>query len=270
MALAFPEVDPVAFALGPVQVHWYGLMYLAAFAGAWWLAMQRSQRAWSPVRRQKVEDLVVYVAFGVILGGRCGYVLFYNFDKWLADPIWLLRIWEGGMSFHGGLLGVLIALAIFARQIRQPFLAVAFFVAPLVPVGLGLGRIGNFIGQELWGRQTEVAWGMVFPKDPEQLVRHPSQLYQALLEGLVLFAVLFWFSRRPRAAGLTSGLFLMLYGSFRFAVEFVREPDSHIGYDLLGWMTRGQLLSVPMVAAGAVLIAWVLLRDRQINTGKPQ
>jgi phosphatidylglycerol:prolipoprotein diacylglycerol transferase len=210
------------------------------------------------------------VAFGVILGGRCGYVLFYNFDKWLADPIWLLRIWEGGMSFHGGLLGVLIALAIFARQIRQPFLAVADFVAPLVPVGLGLGRIGNFIGQELWGRQTEVAWGMVFPKDPEQLVRHPSQLYQALLEGLVLFAVLFWFSRRPRAAGLTSGLFLMLYGSFRFAVEFVREPDSHIGYDLLGWMTRGQLLSVPMVAAGAVLIAWVLLRDRQINTGKPQ
>src|SRR5690606_10182890 len=187
--------------------------------------------------------------------------LFYNFDKWLADPIWLLRIWEGGMSFHGGLLGVLIALAIFARQIRQPFLAVADFVAPLVPVGLGLGRIGNFIGQELWGRQTEVAWGMVFPKDPEQLVRHPSQLYQALLEGLVLFAVLFWFSRRPRAAGLTSGLFLMLYGSFRFAVEFVREPDSHIGYDLLGWMTRGQLLSVPMVAAGAVLIAWVLLRD---------
>lgn len=260
MALAYPQIDPVAFAVGPLQVHWYGLMYLAAFAGAWLLALQRSQRAWSPVRRQKVEDLVVYVAFGVIIGGRCGYVLFYNFEKWLSDPIWLIRLWEGGMSFHGGLLGVMLAMLIFARHINQPFLAVADFVAPLVPVGLGLGRIGNFIGQELWGRATEAPWGMVFPRDPLQVARHPSQLYQAFLEGLVLFVVLFWFSRKPRPTGVISGLFLILYGSFRFAVEFVRAPDAHIGLELLG-LTRGQLLSIPMVAFGVALIAWALLHD---------
>lgn len=254
MSLSYPDLDPVAFALGPIQVHWYGLMYLVGFAGAWFLALQRSQRAWSPVRRQKVEDLVIYVAFGVILGGRCGYVLFYNFDKWLSDPLWLLRIWEGGMSFHGGLLGVVLALAIFARQIGQSFFAVADFVAPLVPIGLGLGRVGNFIGQELWGRATEGPWGMVFPRDPEQLARHPSQLYQAALEGLVLFAILFWFSKKPRATGVISGLFLVLYGCFRFVVEFVREPDAHIGFDLFGWLTRGQVLSLPMVAVGLLLI----------------
>lgn len=270
MSLTYPRIDPVAFTLGPLEVHWYGLMYLAAFAGAWLLAIRRSERAWSPVRRQKVEDLVVYVAFGVIIGGRCGYVLFYNFERWLADPLWLLRLWEGGMSFHGGLVGVIIAMTLFARQIRQPLLAVADFVAPLVPVGLGFGRIGNFIGQELWGRQTDVAWGMVFPRDPEQLVRHPSQLYQAFLEGLVLFAVLFLFSRKPRATGVVSGLFLVLYGIFRFAMEFVREPDAHIGYDWLGWMTRGQLLSLPMVVAGAVLIAYGLIRDNaNRKAGRP-
>lgn len=262
MSLSYPHIDPVAFSIGPLQVHWYGLMYLAAFASAWWFAMRRSERAWSPVRRQKVEDLVVYVAFGVILGGRCGYVLFYNFDKWVADPLWLLRLWEGGMSFHGGLLGVMVAMAIFARQIRQPFLAVADFVAPLVPVGLGFGRIGNFIGQELWGRSTDGPWGMVFPRDPEQLVRHPSQLYQAFLEGLVLFVVLFWFSKKPRPTGVISGLFLLLYGVFRFVVEFAREPDAHIGFDLLGWMTRGQLLSLPMMAGGLVLLAYALGKDR--------
>jgi len=262
MSLSYPTIDPVAFALGPLKVHWYGLMYLVGFACAWYLAMRRSERAWSPVRRNKVEDLVVYVAFGVILGGRCGYVLFYNFDKWLSDPVWLVRIWEGGMSFHGGLLGVIAAMMIFAHQIRQPFLAVADFVAPLVPVGLGLGRIGNFIGQELWGRPSDVPWAMVFPRDPEQLARHPSQLYQAFLEGLVLFAVLFWFSKKPRPTGMISGLFLILYGAFRYIVEFVREPDAHIGFDFFGWMTRGQLLSLPMIAAGVLLVVLSVGFDR--------
>ena len=262
MALNYPEIDPVAFSVGPLQVHWYGIMYLLAFLSAWLLALKRSQRAWSPVHRQKVEDLVFYVAFGVVIGGRLGYVLFYSFDKWMSDPLWIIRIWEGGMSFHGGLLGVLLALAVFAHQIRQPFLAVTDFVAPLVPIGLGLGRIGNFIGQELWGRATDMPWGMVFPRDPEQLVRHPSQLYQACLEGLVLFAVLFWFSRKPRPAGTTSGLFLLLYGIFRYLVEFFREPDAHIGFDLYGWVTRGQLLSLPMIALGLLLIAVALIRDR--------
>lgn len=264
MSIPYPQIDPVAFSLGPLQVHWYGLMYLLAFVSAWWLATHRSERAWSPVYRQKVEDLVVYVAFGVILGGRCGYVLFYNFDKWLSDPLWLFRIWEGGMAFHGGLLGVIVALLAFARGTRQHFLAIADFVAPLVPIGLGLGRIGNFIGQELWGRETSLPWGMVFPRDPEQLVRHPSQLYQALLEGLVLFVILYVISRKPRPMGLISGLFLFIYGLFRFIVEFTRAPDAHIGVDAFGWATRGQLLSLPMIAAGALLVLWALWTKRYI------
>lgn len=268
--MAYPEIDPVAFSIGPFSIHWYGIMYLLGFLAAWYIGVRRSEKPWSPIRRSKVEDLIVYAAFGVIIGGRCGYVLFYNFDKWLTDPLWLVRIWEGGMSFHGGLVGVVVALALFGRVVKQPFLAIADFVAPLVPIGLGLGRIGNFIGQELWGRPTDSWWGMVFPRDPEQLARHPSQLYQAFLEGLALFAVLFWFSSRPRPAGMVSGLFLTLYGCFRFLVEFFRQPDSHIGFDYHGWMTRGQLLSLPMIVIGLLLILWSLLKaylSRDPGTG---
>ncbi|MBK6960612.1 MAG: prolipoprotein diacylglyceryl transferase [Gammaproteobacteria bacterium] len=261
--LTYPVIDPVAVALGPVKVHWYGLMYLLGFAAAWWLAMRRSQRPWAPVRRAQVDDLIVYAALGVVIGGRLGSGLFYNFDIWRADPLWIFRIWEGGMAFHGGLLGVLTALWLFGRKLQQPFLAVADFVAPLVPIGLGLGRIGNFIGQELWGRPTDLPWAMVFPRDPEQLARHPSQLYQALLEGLVLFALLFWFSRRQRPTGAVGGLFLTLYGLFRFLVEFVREPDRNIGFDLFDWLTRGQLLSLPMILAGLLLIGWAYGSARQ-------
>lgn len=262
--LAYPSIDPVLLsfgpvelfgkALGPLQIHWYGVMYLFGFAAAWGLAYWRARRPSSPLQPKQVEDLIVYGALGVVLGGRCGYVLFYHFDRFLADPSWLFRVWEGGMSFHGGLLGVVIAMAMYAYRLKQPLFAVTDFVAPLVPLGLGFGRLGNFIGQELWGRATDVHWAMVFPKDPLQLARHPSQLYQATLEGLVLFVVLFWFSRKPRPRMAVSGLFLVLYGSFRFLVEFFREPDSHIGFDAMGWMTRGQLLSAPMVLLGGFLL----------------
>ncbi|WNZ58595.1 prolipoprotein diacylglyceryl transferase [Microbulbifer sp. MKSA007] len=254
--LTYPEIDPVAFAIGPLKVHWYGLMYLAGFVAAWWLALRRSAKPWSPVIKSEVEDLILYCAIGVVIGGRLGYMFFYNFPQLLEDPISLIRLWEGGMSFHGGLIGVMLATALYARKIGTTFPALIDFVAPLVPIGLGLGRIGNFIGQELWGRETEGPWGMVFPKDPDLLVRHPSQLYQAFLEGLVLFALLWWFSSKPRPRLAVGGMFVMLYGVFRFLVEFVREPDGHIGFDLFGWMTRGQLLSLPMIIAGIALLVW--------------
>ncbi|MBQ0798984.1 MAG: prolipoprotein diacylglyceryl transferase [Porticoccaceae bacterium] len=263
--IAYPDIDPVAFSLGPVSVHWYGMMYLLGFVAAWLVAHRRSKRAWSAVRSHQIEDLILYAALGVIIGGRLGSALFYNFDKWMADPLWVIRIWEGGMAFHGGLLGVVVAIALYARKIKQPFFAVADFTAPLVPIGLGLGRIGNFIGQELWGRQTDLPWGMVFPRDLEQLVRHPSQLYQALLEGLVLFIIVFWYSRKPRPTGAVGGVFLLAYAVFRFAVEFVRQPDSHIGFDVDGWMTRGQILCLPMAAAGILLIVFATIRHRVVN-----
>ncbi len=265
---SYPDIDPVAFALGPLKVHWYGLMYLLGFLAAWRLALVRSEKPWSPVKRSQVEDLIVYGAFGVILGGRFGYVIFYNFDKWLADPLWLVRLWEGGMSFHGGLLGVILVLVMYAKKINRPLLSVADFVAPMVPIGLGLGRIGNFIGQELWGRPTDSAWGMVFPNDPDKLSRHPSQLYEAFLEGLVLFAILFWYSRKPRPAGAVGGLFLLFYGVFRFAVEFVRQPDGHIQFDLFDWMTRGQLLCIPMIVAGAILLKWAIISSARASLSK--
>jgi phosphatidylglycerol---prolipoprotein diacylglyceryl transferase len=264
--LKYPEIDPVLMSLGPfdiagktlgpLEVHWYGIMYLFGFLGAWLVAMNRAKQPNSFVSKAQIEDLIVYGAMGVIIGGRFGYVLFYYFDRFLLDPLWLFRVWEGGMSFHGGMLGVVAALWLYSRKIRQPFLAVTDFVAPMVPLGLGFGRLGNFIGQELWGRATDVSWGMVFPRDPLGLTRHPSQLYQAFLEGLVLFAVLLWFSSKPRPRGAVGGLFLLLYGCFRFSVEFVREPDSHIGFDVLGWMTRGQMLSLPMILAGMGFLIW--------------
>lgn len=251
--LTHPNFDPIALSIGPLNVHWYGIMYLLAFGSAWFLAMHRAKQPHAVIGPHRVENLITYGAFGVILGGRFGYVVFYNFDYWMSDPLWLFRIWEGGMSFHGGLLGVLVAMFIYAHRIRVSYISLTDFVAPLVPLGLGFGRLGNFIGQELWGRPTDSAWGMIFPNDSEQLSRHPSQLYQAALEGLVLFVVLFWFSRKPRARGAVSGLFLVLYASFRFLVEFVRAPDK--GIDLLmGWMSRGQLLSLPLLLLGLGLL----------------
>jgi phosphatidylglycerol:prolipoprotein diacylglycerol transferase len=273
--LQFPNFNPIAVSLGPfnifektigpLDVHWYGIMYMLAFLSAWLLALYRSGKPHSPISKVEVENLVTYGAFGVILGGRVGYVIFYNFDRWMGDPLWLFRIWEGGMSFHGGLLGVLIAMYVYSTRIRVPYLALMDFVAPIVPLGLGFGRIGNFIGQELWGRVADVPWAMVFPKaeDPVGVARHPSQLYQATLEGLVMFIVLFWFSAKPRPRGAVGGLFLVLYASFRSIVENFREPDADIGFDLFGVITRGQLLSAPMFILGVGLLGYGYYQERK-------
>lgn len=250
--LTYPDIDPVAFSLGPLTVHWYGITYLCGFAAAWWVALRLSRLKHTAVDKRQIEDLVVFGAIGVILGGRIGYVLFYRLDLFLANPLWLFQVWEGGMSFHGGLLGVILAMWIYARKHNIAYLRLMDFVAPAVPLGLGFGRIGNFIGQELWGRETTMPWGMVFPKDELGLVRHPSQLYEAFLEGLVLFVIVYWFAQKPRPRGAVAALFLLGYGCFRFLVEFTRQPDA----PLFDWMTRGQLLSLPMIVGGLAMLIW--------------
>lgn len=250
--ITYPEIDPVAVSIGPVTVHWYGLMYLGGFAAGWLLARWRAKRPWSPITASQVDDLIFYGALGVVLGGRCGYVFFYKFDKFVADPLWLFRAWEGGMSFHGGLLGVIIACFIYGRFINRSGWDLLDFGAPVVPIGLGLGRLGNFIGQELWGKASDVPWAMVFPLDPESLPRHPTQLYEFALEGLLMFVLLWWFSRKQRPKYAVSGMFLLLYAAARFWVEFYRLPDEHLGYTW-GWVTRGQELTLPMFIGSAVL-----------------
>jgi len=267
IAVSIGPIDLFGKAIGPLEVHWYGVMYMLAFLTAWLLALYRCGKPYSPITKIEVENLITYGAFGVILGGRCGYVIFYEFDRWMADPLWIFKVWEGGMSFHGGLIGVLVAMYVYATRIRVPYLALMDFVAPIVPLGLGFGRLGNFIGQELWGRVSDVPWAMVFPKagDPLGVARHPSQLYQATLEGLVMFVVLFWFSAKPRPRGAVSGLFLVLYASFRSLVENFREPDADIGFDLFGVITRGQLLSAPMLIAGVILLGSAYINERKKN-----
>lgn len=261
--LQHPDFDPVAISLGPLEIHWYGLTYLVAFLLGWWLGRLRTRRPGSPITEAQMGDLVFYVALGVILGGRFGYVLFYHFDSFLADPLWLLRIWEGGMSFHGGLIGVLAAMYWYARSLGLHFFQMTDFVAPLVPLGLAMGRIGNFINGELWGRPTDMPWGMVFPHAPDALTRHPSQLYQFALEGVALFALLWWFSSRRRPMMAVSGLFLVGYGVSRVLAEFFRQPDAHLGFVALEWLTMGQLLSVPMILAGGGLMVWAYQREQK-------
>ena len=253
--LEYPSIDPVAIALGPVQIRWYGICYIVGILSAWWLMNRRICQPHYDWTRDQVADLVFYATLGIIIGGRLGSVLFYNLPHYLEYPLDIFKIWQGGMAFHGGLLGVLVAIWLYTRAIGKAFFTATDLIAPMVPIGLGAGRIGNFINGELWGKISNAPWAMVFPAAaPPGVPRHPTQLYEALLEGVVLFAILWWFSSRPRPLMSVSGLFLVGYGSFRFLVEFWREPDAHLGYLALDWVTMGQVLSAPMVVAGVILM----------------
>jgi phosphatidylglycerol:prolipoprotein diacylglycerol transferase len=266
----YPSIDPIIVAFGPLAVRWYGLAYLAGFALCWWLGNRRAQKPGSGWDSEAVSDLVFYGAVGAVLGGRLGYVLFYGFEQLLRDPLWLFRIWDGGMSFHGGLLGVMVAMWWFGRRTSRSFFQVSDFLAPLVAPGLGFGRLGNFANTELPGRMTDSVLGMIYPCSAdairginplctgqwESFARHPSPLYQAFAEGLLLFILVWTVSAKPRATGVISGVFLAGYGAMRFATEFFRQPDSHLGYLAFDWLTMGQVLSIPMVIVGILMAVY--------------
>lgn len=251
--LTYPSINPVAFHIGSWPIYWYGLAYFFGLLIAWWL-MSRRSRVSGQFTQEQVADLLFFSALGIIVGGRLGYMIFYDGPLFLAQPWLFFQTWKGGMSFHGGLLGVIVALGCLSWRMKRSFLELTDFVAPVVPIGLGLGRLGNFINDELWGRITMVPWGMVFPNGGP-LPRHPSQLYEACFEGLVLFLILWFYSRKPKPVGAVSGLFLFGYGLFRFSLEFFREPDMQIGF-LWDWFTAGQLLSLPMLLFGVIILAW--------------
>ncbi|ARU58667.1 prolipoprotein diacylglyceryl transferase [Oleiphilus messinensis] len=277
--LTYPQIDPVLVDIGPLKIHWYGIMYLIGFASAWYLGQKRAAQPWSPIKVEQVGDLIFYCALGVVLGGRLGYVFFYDFERFLDNPLWAIQVWKGGMSFHGGLVGVIVAMWFYSRSLGVRFFHLADYMAPLVPIGLGAGRLGNFIGAELYGRTTDLAVAMQFPiyqnidgvrtlvgwTDP----RHPSQLYQFALEGVALFTVLWLFSRKERPIMSVSGLFLFCYGLFRFLVEFVREPDAHLGPVAMGWMTMGQVLSTPMIliGLGLIVVGYRQHKSGTVNSG---
>jgi len=251
--IPYPQIDPIAIHLGPLAIRWYGLSYLAGILIGWWLLRRRAaSHDWN---HEQVGDLVFYAAMAAVLGGRVGYILFYNLGFYWQHPLSIVRVWEGGMSFHGGLLGVLLVLWWYGWRSGRGFFALADFLVPVVPVGLFFGRIANFINGELWGAPTTLAWAMVFP-DPRAggIARHPSQLYEAALEGLLLFVILWFFSARPRPRMAVSGLFLCGYGLFRLGLEFVRQPDSQLGYLAFNWLTMGQVLSLPMLLTGVFLL----------------
>lgn len=274
--LQFPNFDPVAFSIGPISLHWYGAMYLFGVLGALYLAKHRAKKPNSQWTAEQVENLLFWGFLGLFIGGRLGYVLFYNFDAFTKDPITLFRVWEGGMSFHGGLIGAICVIAIFAKRNNKTFMQVADFVAPLVPIGLMFGRFGNFINGELWGRVTNSSIGMLFPTSshadfifvqshPEwqklytelngMLPRHPSQLYEMFFEGIVLFIILNLFIRKPRPTAAVSGLFLLCYGLFRFVIEFYRQPDEQLGL-FFNIISMGQILCLPMILGGALIMLY--------------
>jgi phosphatidylglycerol:prolipoprotein diacylglycerol transferase len=266
--LVHPQFDPIALKLGPIAIHWYGLTYLVAFGLFLWLAALRvkqpqfASRGWT---RRDVEDMLFYGVLGVVIGGRLGYVLFYKAAYYASNPLEVFAVWKGGMSFHGGLLGVLVAMALFARMRQRHFLEVTDLIAPCVPTGLASGRVGNFINGELWGRAADpsLPWAMIFPQSGSNVPRHPSQIYQFLLEGVLLFVLLWLYARRPRRLGEVSGAFLVGYGVFRFIAEYFREPDAFLGLLALG-MSMGQWLCVPMVLAGFALWTWARRRPPEV------
>ena len=266
--LTHPNFDPVAFSIGPVSVHWYGVMYVLSFVSAYCLWNYRVKKYAHIVdpkwNSNVISDLIFYGALGAVIGGRIGYVLFYKFGYYMSNPLEVLFVNQGGMSFHGGLLGVIVAMILFARKIDLPFWEVADFVAPVTPIGLFFGRMGNFVNQELWGKTTEVPWGMVFTNGGP-LPRHPSMLYEALLEGILLLLVLCWVARKKRPLGLLSGLFLIGYAASRMLVELVRVPDQHLQYLLFDWVTMGQILSLPMMIFGCVLVFLAIRRDNRVK-----
>ncbi len=252
--IAYPSIDPVAIEFGPLQIRWYGLAYAAGILLAWYLGQIRARKGNAPISAPQVTDLILYVAFGAIVGGRVGYTLFYDFSHFVFNPLDVFKLWQGGMSFHGGLLGAIAGIWIYSRSKRIEFLNLSDFLSPLCTIGLFFGRLANFINQELWGRESSLPIAMVFPNDPLQLTRHPSQLYEAALEGILLFLILWIYSVKPRAVGAVSGLFLLCYGVFRFLVEFFREPDVGIGFVFANWVTMGQILSLPLIVAGLWLL----------------
>ncbi len=252
MSLTYPTIDPIAVSIGPLAIHWYGLMYLLGFGLAWLVARWRVKNLRLKWTADQIGDLIFFAAVGTVLGGRLGYMLFYSTSDLIHNPFSIVKVWQGGMSFHGGFLGVICAMYYFSRTRHKPFLTITDFIAPLVPLGLAAGRIGNFINGELWGRPSQLPWAMVFP-DADAQPRHPSQLYECGLEGVVLFVFLWWYARKPRPQGAISALFLIGYAISRFTVEFFRQPDIQLGFIALNWITMGQLLSLPMLIAGLAL-----------------
>lgn len=252
--MIYPDINPVALSIGPLTIYWYGVMYALSMIAAWQLGVYRATRTKAPVKPAEVSDLILFWGIiGVVVGGRVGYVLFYQFSTFIHNPLYLFRIWDGGMSFHGGLIGVILVMWLYALKHNISLLVLMDFLAPLVPPGIFLGRIGNFINAELWGRVTNVPWGMVFP-EAGNLPRHPTQLYEAFFEGVVFFILLWWYSSKPHRPGQVSGFFLVCYAVIRFLLEYLREPDAHMGFVLFNTLTQGQVLCIPMLLLGLYLL----------------
>ena len=266
--LTFPNIDPVALNLGPLKIHWYGIMYLVAFGAALWLGSRRAGKPGSGWNAEQISDVIFYGALGTVLGGRIGYTLFYSMDGFLSDPVSIFRVWEGGMSYHGGMIGVAIAMWLFGRKYKKSFFETTDFITPLVPAGIAAVRFANFINGELWGRVTDSPLGMVFPTGGP-LPRHPSQLYEMLLEGVLLFFIVWFYSAKPRPRMAVSGVFSLGYGSFRFLVEFFRQPDEHLGFLAFNWLTMGQVLSMPLIILGVTLLFLAYRNNYHQKTSQP-